>query len=219
MRPFADISYDAQVKRLKRLALLALLNYDLGEVQLVRLGHGENTTFRVEEVALSVHQSDKCLSSKTQWYVLRIHRPGNHSLAAIRSELLWLSTLRRDTDLVVPEPVPSKDGSLFTVVETEGVPQPRCCVLFRWIPGRFLNAGLSPLALGRVGTLMARLHQHAQQFTLPEGFVRPRLDVEGQFSRCALQLPFDFASRTFDSGAFIRLIAAFKSLSCMWLQF
>lgn len=148
----------------------------------------ENTTFRVE-VALSVHQSDKSLSSKTQWYVLRIHRPGNHSLALIRSELLWLSALRRDTDLVVPEPVPSKDGSLLTVVETEGVPQPRCCVLFRWIPGRFLNAGLSPLALGRMGTLMARLHQHAQQFTLPEGFVRPRLDGESQFSRCALQLP------------------------------
>ncbi len=65
MKPFADISYDAQVKRLKRLAQVALLNYNLGEVQLVRLGHGENTTFRVE-VALSVHQSDKSLSSKTR---------------------------------------------------------------------------------------------------------------------------------------------------------
>lgn len=92
MRPFADISYDAQVKRLKRLAQVALLNYDLGEVQLVRLGHGENTTLRVE-VALSVYQPDKSLSSNTQWYVLRIHRPGNHSLAAIRSELLWLPKL------------------------------------------------------------------------------------------------------------------------------
>ncbi len=55
MKPFTDLSYGAQVKRLKLLASQALLKYDLGEVQIVRLGHGENTTFRVEVTSL-VHR-------------------------------------------------------------------------------------------------------------------------------------------------------------------
>jgi Ser/Thr protein kinase RdoA (MazF antagonist) len=95
----------------------------------------------------------------------------------------WLAALNRDTSLVVPEPVPTRDGELLTVVEVEGVPEPRICALFRWVEGRFLDAGLTPAHLERVGGLMARLHLHAEGYAPPEGFTRWRVaDVSEEVS-------------------------------------
>jgi len=92
--------------------------------------------------------------------------------------MLWLTFLRRrqETDLVVPQPVPRLDGDLVTVASVEGVPEPRMCVLLRWLPGRFVDKGLTPSHLERVGAFMARLHLSAAQYEPPDGFVRGRLD-------------------------------------------
>jgi Ser/Thr protein kinase RdoA (MazF antagonist) len=56
------------------------------------------------------------------------------------------------------------------------VPEPRICALFRWVPGRFVRAGLMPHHLEHVGRLMAHLQNHAQGFQPPSGFTRPRID-------------------------------------------
>ena len=89
--------------------------------------------------------------------------------------MTWLAALQRETDLMVPEPVPTRDGNLLTVTGVEGVPEPRICVLFRWIAGRFVDARLTPSHLEQVGALMARLQVHGAQFHPPHGFVRGRL--------------------------------------------
>lgn len=184
MKPFADLSYGGQVKRLKQVALKALLNYNLGQVSLISLDHGENTTFKVES-----NQFSQTLKGPNQWYVLRIYRPNKHNIAAIHSELLWLVSLRYETDLVVPESVPTQEGFLFAIVEAAGVPEPRCCVLFRWLPGRSVRTGLNIKIMERVGRFLARLHQHSQQFVPPEGFVRPKLDEDGLLGAFPISLP------------------------------
>jgi predicted nucleic acid-binding protein len=56
---------------------------------------------------------------------------------------MWLAALRRDTDLVVPEPVSSLHLDHVTVINVEGIPEPRICILFHWINGRFLDDGLT----------------------------------------------------------------------------
>jgi len=116
-------------------------------------------------------------------YVMRIHRATGvdghprRTAAEIRSEMEWLAALRRDTDLVVPEPVRTRDGALLTTVEVDGVPDPRLCVLFHWVDGRFVNRGLTPKHLWRVGVLVARLHEHVtSQFVPAEGFTRSVMD-------------------------------------------
>jgi Ser/Thr protein kinase RdoA (MazF antagonist) len=163
-RPFESLSHRGQLGRLRRLAEGALSAYNLTGAELVPLAHAENTTFLVRTSA--------------ERYVLRIHRATGtpihppRSEAEVHSELTWLSTLTRETELLVPEPIPTVAGAPLMLAEADGVPTPRICVLFRWGSGRFLDAGLTPLHLERVGVLLAELHDRASGFVPPPGFVR-----------------------------------------------
>jgi Ser/Thr protein kinase RdoA (MazF antagonist) len=168
MRTFEELGHRGRVSRLRQLAAKALAAYDVRPVRVSPLPRGDNVAFRVE-------------TADGQRYVLRIHRVSGdpwhprRNAAQVESELTWLAVLRCETDLVVPEPVPNRLGGLLTIVEVEGVPEPRICVLLRWVEGRFLEAGLTPWHLECVGGFMARLHTHALGFEPPEGFVRGRL--------------------------------------------
>src|SRR5215207_11187140 len=123
MRSFADLGQRGQVGRLKQLAQAALEQYDLDIARLTPLVHAENTTFRLD-------------GADGARYVLRITRPGKNTLEGVRSEMNWLAALRRDTDLSVPEPVPTRDGALLTVAAAPGLPTPHICTLLRWVEGR-----------------------------------------------------------------------------------
>jgi Ser/Thr protein kinase RdoA (MazF antagonist) len=107
--------------------------------------------------------------------MLRIHYPRKTG-EAVRSEMMWLAALRRETELVVPEPIPTRDGNLLTVTGVTEIPEPRICALFRWIDGRFLDLKLTPSHLERVGAFMASLQLHGAHFRPPDSFVRGRLD-------------------------------------------
>lgn len=105
------------------------------------------------------------------------------SEAGLRSQMLWLSDLRRTMRLPVSEPVAMPDGSLVGNAYTEDVTAPRkfTFVLLRWIPGEEkLNDFSVPEAFS-LGTYIARLHRHAEQYAIPEDFVRPRWDWRHMF--------------------------------------
>jgi len=163
MKPFETLTRAGQLRYLKRLALKALTAYDVQEPRLKALQHEGNTTFRVD-------------SANGERYMLRIHHPALRTVETVRSEMMWLAALRRETDLVVPEPITTLDGNLLTVTNVTEIPEPRICVLFRWIDGRFLDHRLTSSQLERVGAFMARLQLHGAQFRPPAGFVRGRLD-------------------------------------------
>jgi Ser/Thr protein kinase RdoA (MazF antagonist) len=136
----------------RALASTALSAWDLPDPRFTKLPKGWNATFRVEAGAR---------------YVLRVARPDGPTPAQVRAEATWLAALRRDTDLVVPEPVRTRDGDLVTTVDG------RACVLYRWIDGRFLDAGLTPAHLHAVGILTARLQEHGASMPPLD---RPRVD-------------------------------------------
>jgi Ser/Thr protein kinase RdoA (MazF antagonist) len=140
-----------------------LTRYGLGGAQLTLQRYEHNATFRVD-----AHDGP---------FLLRINRPGVHTPDTIGSEMAWLTALRHDTDLRVPEPVAAHDGQFFAVVRDPGVPQPRVCVLLHWLDGRFMNQRLAPEHLWRVGVLAGRLQEHASTWTPGPGFLRPRVDT------------------------------------------
>ena len=115
-----------------------------------------------------------------------MHRPARHgrnvdSAAAIGSELDWLTALRAGTDLLVPAPFRTAEGKLTTVAASPDVPEPRVCSVLRWMDGRIHAAAPRPVHLRRLGSVMARLHNHAGQWASPPGFVRIRWDWETFF--------------------------------------
>jgi Ser/Thr protein kinase RdoA (MazF antagonist) len=163
MKPFDTLTHAGQVRRLRRLALLALTAYAVEQPRLTPLTHADNTTFRVD-------------TADGQRYVLRIHRPSRKTPGEVRSELLWLAALQQEDGLAAPIPVPTRAGDLLTIAGVAEVPGPRMCVLLRWLPGRFVDHDLTASHLERVGAFMARLQNSAAQFKPPDGFVRGRLD-------------------------------------------
>ncbi len=152
-----------------------------------RLGHGSWAKAALEQYSLRDAQRTLLKEEVNQRkllfhvesptrgrFLLRVYRPTGPSEDTLRSELLWLQALRRDTSLYVPEPIPAADGSLVTDASLPWASEARRCVLLRWLPGQRKKAGLSPADLSLVGSYMARLHQHSEQYAVPEGFVRPR---------------------------------------------
>jgi len=103
--------------------------------------------------------------------VLRVHRPGYQSANTILSELEWLSALRRDTGMPVPQALPGGDGRL--VQSVGGAEGERNAVLFAHVPGR------EPLPMDDLGDLFETLgglaataHRQASAFRPSPGFER-----------------------------------------------
>ncbi|MDZ8257119.1 phosphotransferase enzyme family protein [Nostoc sp. ChiQUE01b] len=168
----------------KGLALTALAQYNVNADQLVFLGHSQNVTFRVDtrnnqNFATSREYDEQAL------FLLRIHYPiaqfCDHiwqQQAVIESELIWLTALHRDTDLVVPYPVQNISGSFITSVAVDDISETLNCTLLKWVDGSPLDTEPTTTQARRVGELMAQLHQHASLWELPLGLTRPKYDWE-----------------------------------------
>jgi Ser/Thr protein kinase RdoA (MazF antagonist) len=94
--------------------------------------------------------------------------------------MLWLDALSRETDIPVTTPLHTKDGKLFVTIGINGVPEPRHCAMFHWINGRIPRKPTLPL-IQKVGTVTAKLHNHADTFQKPEPFSTARYDTAFQF--------------------------------------
>ncbi len=158
MKDFYQLTNRGRALRLRRMALAALQHYDLGVKRVRLLSNDLNGIFRVDlEGGRKV--------------VLRISLPeAGHTLPEIRSEMMWLDALSRDTDLGVPTPHANRDEALVTTVKVAGVPQARHCVVFGWIPGPDLADRLTLDNVAKMGELSAQLHAHAETFREPPGF-------------------------------------------------
>lgn len=145
-----------------QLATTALELYGLETLHLTRLGGVDNTNFRVQSGGKS--------------YVLHLYTSARRDRAAIASELTWLTSLRRDTSLEVPEPVANRAGELVTGVITEGIET--LCTLSVWLEGKIPPTidAMTPEQLEQTGALMAHLHAHARELEPSEGFRRPTFD-------------------------------------------
>jgi Ser/Thr protein kinase RdoA (MazF antagonist) len=168
-KPFDGLSRGGQTRRIRPLVEAALRAYPIGPFRLTRVPLGFNTAFRLD-------------AADGARYVLRVHRPDGPTTAMVRSELIWLAALRRETDLVAPAPLQTSDGDLLTAADPD-VPEPRTCDLLHWVDGRFVDAGLTPAHLHRVGGFMARLQNHAAQLTVADGFQRGLVDNVTHFAR------------------------------------
>ncbi len=168
MQSFETLPYQEQLHRLQHLVERVLPFYNLHEAQYALLQYEDNAVYHVANDA-------------GEHFVLRISALKGHSVAAQRSEMWWLMALKYETDLSVPEPIPTRDGALVTTISIMEVLEPRHCVLLRWVPGEPPTSGIQPEVVERIGVFTAQLHQYAERFVFQPEFVRPSWDWEHLF--------------------------------------
>lgn len=158
MNPLHELTPIGRGRRLRPVAAALLPEYGIERAKLNQLTDASNTIFRVS-------------ASSGERYVLRMTAAKScHGPAEVLSEIAWLRALQRDTSLGIPEPIARLDGTYVTEVDAAGATEPLCCALYRWVPGVMLVERMTGDNIHRLGTLMARLHEHAGSFVEPEGF-------------------------------------------------
>ncbi len=168
---------DDRLDLFKNVANRAVAEYDIKSYTLIFIRHSDAVTFKVESPGLGT-------------YLLRIHVPITEAMGAhgadsvsLKSELLWLKDLSQNTDLVLQEPVRNRTGALVTQVPMANAAPPINCTLLRWVKGQPYHRDLESVqTASQIGEILAKLHNHASQWEIPEGFKRPQRDI-GYFER------------------------------------
>jgi Ser/Thr protein kinase RdoA (MazF antagonist) len=179
MKTYEALTRLGRIRRLRKIAELALLEYHLSEASLTFQHYQGNVIFRVDVPNTSTKpKTGPFLSNRYNLRILTIS-----DLDTIRGELTWLDALRHEAGLPVPEPVPTVDGNLLTTITTSGVPQGRVVSLMRWIDGKHLSNRFRPAHLKALGRFVAKLHRFAAGWQPPDGFSRYHWDWGGLFGR------------------------------------
>lgn len=152
----------------------ALKSFPLGTVDLEFVHISENVTFRVTE------------KDGSATYVLRLHRPGYHSIEALKSERVWTRALAA-AGVAVPELVLTSNGEDYVQVVIEALNESRWAGLARWIDGELLGGiieaepvhQINARHFSKLGAMLACAHDQASDWARPAGFIRHCLDADG----------------------------------------
>jgi Ser/Thr protein kinase RdoA (MazF antagonist) len=175
MKPYKDLTRRGRLRRLRKMAEIALKHYDLEDARLTFQHYQGNVVFRTDVPGPAGSGNGIFVPNR---YNLRIL--STHDEAMIRSELVWLAALRQEANLPVPEPVPNLDGDLYTFIATPGIPNGRYISLMRWVDGRRLEDGLRLKHMRAWGEVTAQLHNFSAGWQPPKNFFRPEWDWYGQ---------------------------------------
>jgi Ser/Thr protein kinase RdoA (MazF antagonist) len=159
--------------QLQTTALGLLPQWDLADAHVALIAQVENVVFRV--VALNGAR-----------YVLRIHRPGYHTLAELESERLWTSALTV-AGIDAPLGLTTRAGQQFVSIKSTDPQTVAYVGLTAWLEGEPMwnlleQSGQRELLLSnfdRLGALAAKIHNQASDWDLPPGFTRHALDIDG----------------------------------------
>ena len=186
MKPYQELTYLGRLRRLRRLAGVALDAYGLNGAHFTLLRHAGNTLFRVWAADPTPAAAANDVYEDGQ-YLLRIHEPGYQATDAIELELAWLAAMCREAQLPVQEPIPALDGRLLIQASIPGVPNAlrRNCSLLRWVKGRTLKKDIRPHHYRAQGRLMARMHNFAAEWQPPACPTKRRYDWDGLFQEDA----------------------------------
>ena len=191
MSDAADAADAADTQTFAPAAAQALQAFAIVPSELELVTVSENVTFRV------VAAVDGAA------YVLRLHRPGYHSLTELESERVWIRALG-EAGIAVPVPVRAPDGRDYVQVFIAAHGEHRYAGLARWTDGQLLDDVLHDrevvdaervsAAVARyfeqLGALIARMHNQASRWAVPTDFQRHALDADGLLGDAPFWGPF-----------------------------
>lgn len=155
-------------------ARAALKSFPIDPENLTLVSLAENVTFKVAD------------RRDGQTYVLRLHRPGYHTLDELVAERAWIRALA-EAGVEVPSAVPARDGRDYVRVTIPATGEQRFAGLARWTEGRLLSDVLAETSdqktienyFAQLGAITASMHIQASAWRPPPGFRRHELDADG----------------------------------------
>ena len=182
----------------------ALRAFPIEPVRIDLVTVSENVTFRV--------------GARDGDYVLRLHRPGYHSLEELDSERLWTQALTA-TGIAVPLSVAARDGRYYVPAPVPATGEMRFAGVVRWTHGEILadvmkrvgDEAAWPAWFEQLGAIMASMHNQASVWRPPASFTRQHLDVAGLLGEAPFWGRF-WASPVFDAEQRALVLAARETI-------
>lgn len=176
MLAYDELTHLGRLRRIRQLAQAALDAFGIaGKFELLR--QTGNILYKVHTAS---GETPSSLFVPGQ-YLLRVHEPGYQAPEAIVLELAWLSAMRREADLPVPEPLQAPGGVFLVKVPVPGTAEIRHCSLLRWIKGRSVLKRMQPYHFHAQGRLMARLHTFSAAWSPAPSPLKRHFDWDGLF--------------------------------------
>ena len=150
MTPFEKTGYLTQVRCFRRLAEEVIKKYPIKVKSIDFIKYSANAIFKITD-------------SRNKKYILRVNPTNSHTKNAILEEVKWLNYILKKTDILVPKPLYSNEGTYLVEHSLPGILDRSYCVLFEWIEGRFLWKGINKKYAYHVGSLIAKLQESGKQ--------------------------------------------------------
>lgn len=140
-----------------------------GPCELRLLNLSENATFLLDD------------PQRRRKLVVRIYRPGYHTLAEIQSELAWIEALQTDQNVRTPAIQCTQSGECIHTFQATG--SDRHAVAFAFMAGSEPSPSDAdlPRSFETLGALSAHLHTHAKSWKRPANFTRKTWTLETAF--------------------------------------
>lgn len=143
---------DKILKDFLKVANLAKQNYPNLEKATIRLlNYSENSTYLVEN------------PSSGEKNILRVCRPGYHTLSELESELFFINSIYQNTSIDVSVPVAGKNGEYVYKVNLNHEQQDYYCILFEFLQGKqpdVDNEVKLTKVFEKIGEITAHFHEH-----------------------------------------------------------
>lgn len=175
----------ADIETFTPAAQTALRAFPVDPVDLELVMLSENVTFRVTD------------RTRGAPFVLRLHRPGYHTLDELKSEPLWTAALK-DAGIAAPVPLTARTGEHYVPVTIPATGELRMAGMASWTDGDLLadimeathDAGVLAGYFEQLGGVLAALHNQAVGWRPPPGFTRHAVDADGLMGEAPFWGPF-----------------------------
>ena len=139
-----------------------------------------DVSFRISGIGFDVANMLFFLETQDARFTMRLYRAGT-AIDKIRSEIYWLQALWNKARIKTLSPVPGCDDEMIQSITPNDLPV-RYATVYNWIPGETLHThfetGKTPELIWNLGTMVGRMHAVSETLELPDGFTRPRYDIE-----------------------------------------
>ena len=153
---FGGWSRRTQTRALRALAAAHLDAFGLAGSSLRLIEYSYNATYRVD-------------APDGKRYAMRINVNSPSGATDVVVETAWVSSLVDAGAIAVAHPVTASTGAAVVTPHFEPLDRPVAIVVYEWLNGPDLGDGASLKRIRALGAAAATLHQHAEQWTAPEG--------------------------------------------------